>query len=187
MELKLRRKGTKKRVILLFLTLVMFLGVSLAATYFVNVFNDERENELATGLVSIDFTEGSEVVNLENQIPVIDEVGLQNTPYLFTVKNTSDVPINVKIQLVPQSDNTINLAAVRYAFYIDNELIEIGNIDAQNENLIYLLNNFNANGTINGKLVFWVDYYYENSGERFSAKIKVTGESFDTIYTPSNE
>ena len=176
-----KKKSNKKRIVFLALTLIMFLGVSLAAIYFVYVFNDERDNELLTGLISINFTEGSEIINLENQVPVIDEIGLENTPYTFTVKNTSIVPINVRIGLDPQSDNTIPLSAVRYAFYIDDELIEIGNIDSKNNNTIYLVNNFQSGSSLNGKLIFWVDYYYENSGEKFSAKIKVTGESFDVI------
>ena len=177
-----KKKSNKKRIVFLALTLIMFLGVSLAAIYFVYVFNDERDNELLTGLISINFTEGSEIINLENQVPVIDEIGLENTPYTFTVKNTSAIPINVRIQLVPESDNTINLAAVRYAFYKDDKLIKIGNVDTKNNNTIYLLDNFEQGAIINGKLVFWVDYYYENPGEKFSAKIKVTGESFDIIY-----
>ena len=187
MEANLNKKNYKKRIILALLTLIMFTGVSLAAVYFVNVFNDKRENELVTGLISIDFTEGSEIINLENQVPVIDEIGLQNTPYSFTVTNTSAIPINLRLQLESESDNTINLGAVRYAFYIDDELIEIGNVDTKNDNTIYLVNNFKSHGKLNGKLIFWIDYYYENPGEKFSARIKATGESFDIIYKPIHE
>ena len=153
-DIKKIKKSNKKKIIFLVLTIIMFLGISLGAVYFVYVFNDTRNNELATGLISIDFSEGNGVINLENQVPVIDEVGLTNTPYEFTVKNTSVIPINLKLQLEPQSNNTINLGAVRYAFYIDNKLIEIGNVDTKNDNTIYLVNNFQPGATINGKLIW---------------------------------
>ena len=110
------RNNNKKKLFFLVLTIVMCLGITLGAIYFIYTFRDTRENTLESGLVSINYTEGSENVEINNAVPVIDEVGLTNTPYTFTVQNTSAVPINAMIQIVPNENNTIRLGAVRYAF-----------------------------------------------------------------------
>ncbi len=175
------RNNNKKKLFFLVLTIVMCLGITLGAIYFIYTFRDTRENTLESGLVSINYTEGSENVEINNAVPVIDEVGLTNTPYTFTVQNTSAVPINAMIQIVPNENNTIPLGAVRYAFYIDDELIQLDNIGTIEDNTLYVAENFGVNDTINAKLVFWIDYYYDTPNQVFSAKIKVTGESFDII------
>ncbi|MBQ8472651.1 MAG: hypothetical protein IJ501_04030 [Bacilli bacterium] len=180
MDIKLKNNN-KKKIIFLVLTIIMCLGVSLGAVYFIYLYNDERENTLETGLISIAYTEGSESIVLENQVPVIDDIGLTNTPYEFTVQNTSKVPINVKFQIIPENNNQIPLGAVRYGLYINDELMEKDNLGKSDDNTFYILENFEVGATIQAKLVFWVDYYYETPGETFSAKIKVTGESFDVI------
>ena len=188
METNKLRNNNKKKIVFLVLTIIMCLGISLGAVYFIYTFKDTRENSLATGLVSITYTEGTESVNIENAVPVIDDVGLTNTPYAFTVKNTSAVPINIRFQIVTDTNNTIPIGAVRYALYIDDQLIQKDNIGSLNDNTLYVLENFKAGETINAKLIFWVDYYYEKPNEVFSAKIKVTGESFDYIAgKPLNE
>lgn len=181
MDIKLKNNN-KKKIIFLVLTIIMCLGVSLGAVYFIYLYNDERENTLETGLISIAYTEGSESIVLENQVPVIDDIGLTNTPYEFTVQNTSKVPINVKFQIIPENNNQIPLGAVRYGLYINDELMEKDNLGKSDDNTFYILENFEVGATIQAKLVFWVDYYYETPGETFAAKIRVTGESFDIIY-----
>lgn len=175
------RNNNKKKLFFLVLTIVMCLGITLGAIYFIYTFRDTRENTLESGLVSINYTEGSENIGINNAVPVIDEVGLTNAPYTFTVQNTSAVPINVRIQVIPEANNTIPLGAVRYGLYIDDELIQLDNISTLDDNTLYLLENFAVNDTINAKLVFWIDYYYDTPNQVFSAKIKVTGESFDII------
>ena len=97
------------------------------------------------------------------------------------MQNTSAVPINVRIQVIPEANNTIPLGAVRYGLYIDDELVQLDNIATTEDNILYVVENFGVNDTINAKLVFWIDYYYDTPNQVFSAKIKVTGESFDII------
>jgi len=185
MEYDLIKKNNKKKLLFLVLTLIMCLGTSLAAVYFVYNYQDSRQNSLTTALVSINYTEGTEIINLENQVPVIDEIGLENTPYEFTVQNTSQVPINLKIQIVSDNTSTIPLGAIRYALYIDNQLMTISNMGTKEDNTLYTYENFPSGETVNAKLIMWVDYYYTEPNTTFSASIKVTGESFDMIYQPT--
>ena len=46
---------------------------------------------------------------------------------------------------------------------------------------LYTINNFEPNQTLDCKIVFWIDYYYETPLKTFNAKIKAVGESFDII------
>ena len=169
----------KSKYLIFILTIILSLGVSLAGAYFVYNYQDSRENELATGLISIDFKDSSDSVNLVNSYPVIDDVGLTNKPYTFTIKNTSKVPINANIMLDVDESTTINLGAVRYALYIDDELVKKDYV--KDDLILYTYDNLAKDEELNCKLVFWIDYYYEKAGETCQFKIKVVGESFYVI------
>lgn len=173
--------NNKKRIIFLVLTLIMCLSLTLGAIYFMYYKKDTRTNNIESGLISIDFAEGGETINLVNTVPVIDEIGLGNAPYEFTVTNTSSVPINAKIQLDIDPSTTIPLGAVRYAVYVNDELLTKSNLGSLVDNTLYTYPNMAASETANCKLVFWVDYYYTESAKTFLAKVKVTGESIDII------
>lgn len=174
-------ENNKKKIIFLVLTIVMCLGMSLGAVYFIYHKKDTRDNDITSGLISIDFKEGSNNINLVNTVPVIDDVGLTNSPYEFSITNTSSVPINAKIGLVIDSTTTIPLGAVRYGMYINDELVEKNSVSNMEDNTLYTYLNMSSNASVNCKLVFWVDYYYTKSGEVFNAKVKATGESVDYI------
>ena len=175
----IKKKSNKKRLLFTFLTAIMFIGVSLAAVYFMYQYRDSSENKIKSGLISINFTEGNNVINLTNTVPVIDEVGLENTPYTFTVKNTSQVPINANIKMEINPTTNIDLGAVRYAFYVEDRLITK---DYLHDNLIlYTYENLERDKEINCKLIFWIDYYYDKPNKIFSAKIIAEGESIDII------
>ena len=180
-DFKLEKKSyrNKKTSILLVLSLILVLGVSMAAVYFMYYYKD-REDAIQTGLISIDYSNGSSAVVLNNAVPVIDEIGLENTPYTFTITNTSQIPINAKIGLIINDSTNIDLGGIRYAFYINNELIKIDNIRSD-DLILYTYENFASGASLNCKIVFWVDYYYDQPGKTFSAKINAEGESFDYI------
>lgn len=179
-----QKNGNKKRLVLVILTIIMCLGISYSAIYFVYFKQDSRVNKIETGLISIDYQEGSGQIEIDT-VPVIDEVGLTNDPYSFTVKNTSIIPINLRIELLLDETNTINYKAVKYALYKDDELVKKDNLSNLENNTIYLYENMHANEVNSYKLHIWVDYYYENPNETFKGQIKVTGESFDIIFGAS--
>lgn len=177
-----KKKKNKSKLLFVFLTLFLFLGISFGAVYFIYHKKDTRDNEINSALVTIDFKEGSEVVNITNTVPVIDDVGLKNSSYDFDVTNTSSVPIDVTIQLdIDTSVTTIKLGAVRYGLYVNDELVKKDNLSNLENGVLYTSKNVDVNGKISCKLVLWVDYYYTNSGENFVASVKATGESIDII------
>lgn len=182
MDTEKLRDNNKKKLWFAFLSIFLCLGISLGAVYFIYHKKDTRENEIDSALVTIDYKEGSNVVNITNTVPVIDDVGLTNSSYNFDVTNTSSVPIDVKIQLdVDTANTTIKLGAVRYGLYVNDELVKKDNLKALEDGILYTSKNVAASSKISCKLVLWVDYYYTNGGEKFTAKVKATGESIDII------
>ncbi len=180
----IRKNKKKMKIIPLVLTIIFGLGLTLAAVYFVYVYKDSRDNVLKTGLISLKFTEGENIIDLTNAVPVIDEIGLESTPYTFTLENTSLVPINAKISLelddtIP-SNKKINLGAVRYALYI-NDTLKKKDYVHEDDLVLYEIEEFESNQVISCKLYFWIDYYYEEPNKVFKAYVKAEGESFDII------
>ena len=179
MEAELRKKNSgKKKFLIVALVLVMFLGVSFASVNFIYNFNDTRDNNMKSGLVSLKFSEGEENINLQNTLPM---TGLENSPYTFTVTNTSSVPVNARVMIDIDSKSTLPVGAVRYALYVGDELVKKDSLANISDNTLYIEEGMASNESLNLKVVFWVDYYYEESGKTFSAKIKVSGESFDYL------
>ena len=176
---KLKYASNKKMTVFLLLILIMLLGVSLASIYYMYHARSE-ENKIVSSLVSVNFSETSNVINLTNAVPVIDDVGIENTAYTFSVTNTSNMSVSSTIRVkLDDTLNTIDERAVRYAFYINNQLMVKDNIPS---NLVlYTYGNQTANETINCKVVFWVDYYYEESNKDFVAKIEVDAKNKDLI------
>ena len=177
-------KKNKNKSIFIILTIILGLGLTFGLIYFMYYYKDSRLNNLTSGLVSIQFSEGSNVINLSNEVPVIDDVGLEKTPYTFTVKNTSSIPIDLKIKLnVNALSTNIDLSAVRYGLFINDELIKKDYI--HEDKILYTYENMPVNETINCKLVFWIDYYYDQPNKTFSATIVAEGVSKDIIVTPT--
>ena len=183
MEYKLEKNKKKKQIILIILTIILSLGITLGAVNFIYYFNDQRENSISTALITLNYTDKTGGnIELANMLPVIDQIGIENTPYEFSVTNTSKVPININFQIIENEETTIPLGAIRYALYINDELItksHLANLDEDGN--FYVFENVEPREKINCKLVFWVDYYYEESNETFSAKLKIIGESRDVI------
>ena len=172
----------KNKKLLIILTIIIGLGISLSVIYFMYYYKDSRLNSLTNGLISIEFHETSTVI-LTSDVPVIDEIGLEGSPYEFTLKNTSQVPINANIKVNPTIRTNISLGAVRYGIYINDELVKKDYI--HEDKILYTLEELLVDEEIECKIYFWVDYYYEEPGKIFEASIIAEGETRDILWNPS--
>ena len=172
----------KRKRLYLILTIILGLGLSLASIYFMYYYKDAALNSLTSGLISIDFQDNNNVINLDSSVPLVDAIGIEDTtPYIFTIKNTSKVSINTNIYLDVDDSTTIPPGAVRYGLFINDKLVKK---DYIHDNLIlYTYENLTPNEVLNCKLYFWIDYYYDIPSEFFSAKIMAEGESIDGFVT----
>ncbi len=180
-----KNKKTNKNLVFTALTILMCLGISLATTYFVYHRNDERENIIVSGLVTLDFGDASSGITLDYAVPESDEDGKKRPAYEFTVTNTSEVPVNVKIGIKLNQESTIAINGIRFAFYVDGEEKKVDNLENTGADYtLYTIENLGAKKSVNAKVIFWIDYDYTVHGQVFSAKFTATAESFDYIYEP---
>ena len=173
-------KRLKNRNIFLLLTIILSLGITLGAVYFMYQYRDSRENKLKTGMISLNFTENSEVINLSSDVPMLDDLGLQSSPYEFTITNTSKVPVKANIKVDVDNTTNIPLSAVRYALFIDDEMI-IKDYIHSDDLTLYEGSELVPNEVLDCKLYFWVDYYYDEPGKIFKAKIKAEAQNIDEL------
>ena len=54
---------------------------------------------------------------------MVDDEGLKSEPYKFQLENTSAIPVNATIKLALASSTNIDLGAVRYAIFIDDNMV----------------------------------------------------------------
>ena len=175
--------SSKKKMLFLLLTLIMFIGVSLASIYYIYQVRDTSENSIRTAMVSLGFSSNSNAINLSNMTPVIDQVGIENDPYEFTITNTSGIPVDVIVKLALDEENTINPSAIRYAFYVNDELVVKDNINASTLEL-YTYKGLGIGDEITCKVVFWVDSLYQESGKVFKARIIADAKTTGALYEP---
>ncbi len=175
------RNLLKKRIILL-LTIILGLGLSLSAIYFMYYRQDARRSSLSSGLITIDFEETSNVI-LSSNLPVVDAYGLEDTtPYSFTVKNTSKIPVDVEMKLDVKSNTTIPLGAIRYGVFINDKKVKKDYV--HDDKVLYTFEELLVDETIEVKIYFWVDYYYDVPNQIFNASILVEGTSRDILWEP---
>lgn len=78
----------------IFLIALLMITVSGLVTYgaFFTTFRQSDQNTITSSCFSTNFTDGTSVsITGENAIPVPDEIGLNNSPYSFTIKNTCNL------------------------------------------------------------------------------------------------
>ena len=101
------RKKKQNQIIKITALLGLFLlvfGVSYAL--FSVVLEGTKKNKITTGNLSLELLNESgntiegDVIGLENAVPVLNEEGMQNTPYTFTIRNngTLDTEFSIKLE-----------------------------------------------------------------------------------------
>src|SRR5699024_5881393 len=91
-------KENKKAIIILILLLIaVSIGISYA--YWRLVLRQSSENKVASSCISIELIDETSAIKMENAYPIIDEEGMQTTPYTFTIRNTCDTFIDYEVSL----------------------------------------------------------------------------------------
>ena len=102
-----RLKENKKAIIILILLLIA-LSVGISYAYWQLILRQTGENKIASSCLSIELVEESESIRMENAYPILDEEGMQTTPYKFTIRNTCDTFIDYEVVLGMLNTTTLN-------------------------------------------------------------------------------
>ena len=109
---------TNKNLIKLSVFAILFILVNIGISYSYIKFSVEgkEENVIKAGCLKVELVEANEI-SLNNAVPMLDEVGMAQTPYQFVVKNSCTIDMNYFILFNVLNTSTIaNLNKVKVAF-----------------------------------------------------------------------
>ena len=177
-----RLKNNKKAIIILILLLIT-ISVGISYAYWRLILQQTGENKIASSCLSIELVEESESIRMENAFPIIDEEGMQTTPYTFTIRNTCDTFIDYEVSLGML--NTTTLKSEYVAAVLDyNEIktlntYESTTIDGYKEGRILQKGSLSQGDEVSYNLRLWMDEDVtindtDSMNQTFEAKIVVT-------------
>ena len=177
-----RLKKNKKAIIILILLLIAF-SVGISYAYWRLTLQQTGENKIASSCLSIELVEESESIRMEKAYPILDEEGMQTTPYTFTIRNTCDTFIDYEVSLGMLETTTLKSEYV--AVVLDYN--EIKTLDTYEETTIYgykegrilQKGSLSQGDEVSYNLRLWMDedVTIENTGsmnQTFEAKVVVT-------------
>ena len=195
----------KKTIILLIIGILVVTISSIGVTYsyMKNKTSGNKETEIGiNNCAKITLKDNNSTINLENMYPMEEEMGLQTTPYEFTVSSTCEEYTGFNLYLTTLTDNGIEDKDIRYAVtdVDDNVLItdlltnkeeandlteeEIKELEQGLENKrknTYKVfnNNLYIKEEKTYKLHLWVDENANNDTMKQSFKIKVSIKGYN--------
>ncbi len=101
-----KRKDPNRQYISLIVMLLMMTVVLFASSYsfFQYQRSGKKQNIMQTANLNIVIDDNGNLgINQQNSFPAYDEVGRQNDPYKFTLKNIGSVAANYQLKLVPDN------------------------------------------------------------------------------------
>jgi len=101
-----KRKAPNRQYISLIVMLLMMTVVLFASSYsfFQYQRSGKKQNIMQTANLNIVIDDNGNLgINQQNSFPAYDEVGRQNDPYKFTLKNIGSVAANYQLKLVPDN------------------------------------------------------------------------------------
>lgn len=150
--------------------LILILGLTSILLYFIyeekiidlSFYNSSKINIEESGVVNL--------INLKNQT---DEEGLKNSSKKLLITNISGKDIIIKLKLLPDKNNTLDILNIRYGIYMNDDLYNIKNFN--NSYVIYegLLH---KDDKVNLEIFIWLDALYNGSNETFTGTFNIEYE-----------
>ena len=175
-------KENKKAIIILILLLIaVSIGISYA--YWRLVLRQSSENKVASSCISIELIDETSAIKMENAYPIIDEEGMQTTPYTFTIRNTCDTFIDYEVSLGMLETTTLKseyiAAVLDYNEIKTLDTYEETAIDGYKEGRILQKGSLSQGDEVTYNLRLWMDEDVtvndtDSMNQTFEAKVVVT-------------
>jgi len=193
----------KRKIITISITIIsiiiLLIGTSFA--WFTLVVRGEKTITISSGELSLIIKNEANAINLEGVGPTTEEKGLESSPYEFEIENTSYLPVNYQVRVVPDKEKEeeckrnnndqeckiIPSTSIRYKVEVDGKTKE-SNILGSNDNIIdegSLLSLDSASY----KLWLWIDLDAGNEAQDayYFGKIEVEViQNMDSNLTPDD-
>jgi len=181
-------KNIKSKVnmkIIVIILSIVFVGIALFSSTYALFYSEDvagNESSYSTGLLSIVAASKSDVISLNNALPMTDTEGLESAPYVFTIKNVGNLDYKFNIMLLSTDDSTIEPAFIK--LQVDDgevtTLTELPTGGVIKENIV-----LKARESIDISIRIWlsIDTTNDQLGKTFNSKIVTEGEA---IYTEND-
>ena len=115
--------------------------------------------------LELEFSNQKNVINLSNTYPMLDERGMKNTPYTFTLTNKCGTYVEYSIGLAINKDNTLEDKYVKTIFSLASDTGEPvlltdrveGNTYNNKKTYIFRNDGLENNASKDYKLILWID------------------------------
>ena len=165
---------------IIILALVVLLGSSYALLR--SSHTSTNAYTMNVGLLEVDFYGTTNTLTYNNMYPMTDEEGLSlNDNVLnFTIKNTGQIKASYDIYIEETSTNPEFKSVIKYA--VNKDDAGYGKTKELENNMLYIDKNqtIKANGTVNYKVKFWLDYNADATymNKTFTAKVVITSRQW---------
>ena len=163
--------------------LLITVSVGISYAYWRLTLQQTGENKIASSCLSIELVEESESIRMENAYPILDEEGMQTTPYTFTIRNTCDTFIDYEVSLGMLETTTLKseyvAAVLDYNEIKTLDTYEETTIDGYKEGRILQKGSLSQGDEVSYNLRLWMDEDVnindtDSMNQSFEAKIVVT-------------
>lgn len=192
---------TRYKVALFSITVMLICSIVLGTSYSIwtTSVQQEGENVVNVGCFQITYTdtgfENAGAINLANEYPITDSVGLSKQPYKFTIKNECSVAASYNVNLETLNGSTMNTNYLKVLFddgtpalYSSNTFEEVTPyLTADSMSAIKLVSGYLADGqSVTYSLRLWIDYSAETTstnvmGETYLGKVVVYSQATKTV------
>ena len=181
----MKNKKTILLISILLLLVITILGVSYAAWDMYHV--QSGENIVTTKCFEITSDLGTDLENTpittSEFYPMSDEVGMNTTPFTFTITNVCDSAVNYQINLETLSSSTIDLGAVKATLNDKKARVLTSYTEVEktisdaSESRKLLSGKLGANESLTYNFRFWMDEKADNTTQNksYAGKITVVG------------
>ena len=111
-------KKTSKKIVLLIIGLLCIVSIGISYAFWRITLAQTNSNRISTSCFDVSFTEDSEAIQLEKAYPIVDEEGINGTPYTFTLTNNCDGYASYQINLEVLNTATLNSQYIKV--YLDS-------------------------------------------------------------------
>lgn len=119
---KMKEKNQKKKQIVkiaIFITSIFIIFISISYAFINQTLMGMKRQVITAGNLQLELKDENNVT-IENAMPVYDEVGTQQEPFKFALRNNGNIAIDYKILLRRiENENELIESAVRYSLTKD--------------------------------------------------------------------
>lgn len=173
---------TKQIIVVAISVFALIIAISsITYAYYLKTNKNNKDQIITTGDLKITYNEGKEIIKTD-LIPMIDELGMNDDKYTFSINNSGTLPASFTITLSNSSDiNQIDSKYIRYS--LNGETPDfLSNI----KNGILYQDVINSNETKSFSLGLWV-WLELNNGSYLGAPDDIKGKSLDLSINVTGE